>query len=121
MNIRRTLGAGLLSLGLLGLPLVVGAQGNAEPAAKEKAASSSKAVPFNGTLKALDKDAGTVTVGNRTFKLTPETKYLKGGVDDAKLGEKVGGSYLKSDDGTLLVKSIRFGPKPGKGEESAAE
>ena len=53
----------------------------------------------------------TIVVGNRTFKLTKDTKYLQGDLSTAKIGEPVGGSYLKADDGTLVVNSVRFGPK----------
>ena len=83
----------------------------ADAPAAEKSAKADRPLPFNGTLKAINKEAMTVEVGNRTFKLTSETKYLQGGLDTAKIGEKVGGSYFKKDDGTLVVNSIRFGPK----------
>ena len=95
-------------------PLLL-AQDAGAPAA-EKSATADKPLPFNGTLKAVDKEAMTVEVGNRTFKLTTETKYLQGGLETAKIGEVVGGSYFKKDDGTLVVNSIRFGPKQESGE-----
>jgi hypothetical protein len=58
-----------------------------------------------------------VEVGSRTFKLNADSKYLQGSLEDAKIGEKVGGSYWKDDDGTLVVNSIRFGPKPEKAKK----
>jgi len=116
-KLTRMLGIGLMALAIAGLQINLQAQGAEGSASKEKAAKANKTLPFNGTLKAVDKAAGTVTVGNRTFKLTAETKYLQGGIDQAKIGEKVGGSYWKSDDGTLTVNSIRFGPKPDKKEK----
>ena len=90
-------------------PMLLAQEANT-PAA-EKPAKTDRPLPFNGTLKAIDKEAMTVEVGNRTFKLTNETKYLQGGLETAKIGEKVGGSYFKKEDGTLVVNSIRFGPK----------
>lgn len=86
-------------------------------ATSEVTKTKPKTLPFNGTLKSVDKQAGTVKVGNRTFKLNADSKYLQGSLDDATIGEKVGGSYWKEADGTLMVNSIRFGPKPGKANE----
>jgi hypothetical protein len=114
MKLIKLMSIGLVALAITGLQFNLNAQEGAAPEAKEKAPKKEKVLPFNGTLKALNTDAGTVTVGNRTFKLTMDTKYLQGGLDKAKIGEKVGGSYIKADDGTLIVNSIRFGPKPPK-------
>jgi len=119
-NHMKVVGIGLVALAIAGLPLRLHAQESDAPATAQAAPKSERALPFNGTLKAVDKEAGTVLVGNRTFKLTPETRYLQGDLDAAKVGEKVGGSYQKASDGTLMVSSIRFGPKPKKGMRDAA-
>ena len=110
----RAMCVGLMALAIAGVQINLNAQESEGSAAKEKAAKSQKKFPFNGRLKAVDKEAGTVIVGNRTFKRTPQTKYLQDGLEEAKIGEKVGGSYIKEADGTLTVNSIRFGPKPKK-------
>ena len=80
-------------------------------------------VPFHGKLGAVDKTAKTITVGERTFQITSESKLSKGGkpatLDDAVVGEEVGGNYQKSDDGKLNAKTVRFGAKP-EGESKKA-
>lgn len=116
MITKRTLVGALMALTIVGLQPNLHAQENQAPAAADKAAKSDRPLPFNGTLKAINKEAMTVEVGNRTFKITADTKYLQGGLDAAKIGEKVGGSYIKAEDGTLVVNSIRFGPKKEKEE-----
>jgi hypothetical protein len=73
-------------------------------------------VPFNGKIASVDKDAKTFTIGERTFQITAETKIMKAGkaatLGDAVVGEEVGGVAKKSEDGKLMVTSVRFGPKP---------
>jgi len=114
-NLIKVMSIGVMVLAIAGTQIHSQAQSDKAPAAKEKAAKAKKkTIPFNGKLKQIDKDARTVKVGNRTFKLTDDTKYLQDSLDEAKIGEKVGGSYWKADDGTLIVNSIRFGPKPKK-------
>jgi hypothetical protein len=58
----------------------------------------------------------TIKVGERTFKVTSTTRIMKSGqpatFDDAKVGEDVTGSYTKSDDGTLELRSLYIGPRP---------
>ena len=117
-NVIKLTSIGLMALAIAGIETKLHAQDSDAPAAKQAAAANQRAYPFNGTLKAVDRNAGTIKVGNRTFKLTSETKYLQGDLDAAQLGEKVGGSYWKSPDGVLTVKSIRFGAKPDKSSES---
>lgn len=113
-NPMKTLVAAILMVGVLGMPVQLFAQDADAPAVKEETEKRPRSLPFNGTLKAIDKKAGTVTVSSRTFKLTPKTRYLQDSLDEAKIGEKVGGSYFKMDDGSLVVNSIRFGPKEDK-------
>ena len=119
-KLSRVLSIGLMALAIAGLQLNLQAQEAEGSAAKENAAKADRTVPFHGTLKAVDQGAGTVTVGSRTFQLTPDTKYLQGTLENAKIGEKVGGSYRKSEDGTLKVNSIRFGEKPEKSTKSGS-
>ncbi|MCU0770845.1 MAG: hypothetical protein MUE94_03610 [Verrucomicrobia bacterium] len=117
-NVIKLAGIGLMALAIAGVQTTLHAQDTEVPAAKEKAANSERAVPFNGKLKAIDKEAGTLTVGNRTFHLAATTRYLQGSLEEAVIGEPVGGSYWKSEDGKLMVNSVRFGAKskaePGK-------
>ena len=82
----------------------------------DKAVSS---MPFHGKLDSVDKTAGSIKVGDRTFQVLPTTKVTKDGakpgtLDDAKLGEAVAGAYHEGDGGKLQLVSLRLGPKPEK-------
>ena len=84
-----------------------------EPAKGEK---KQGAIPFRGKLTSVDKSAKTITVGERTFQITSETRIMKAGkpatLDDAVVGEEVGGQYKKAGDGKLVAGMVRFGPRP---------
>ena len=116
-NVIKLTGIGLMALAIAGAELKLHAQAQDAPGAAQPAAKSERAIPFHGKVKAFDKEAGTLTVGSRTFQITPDTRYLQGSADSIQVGEKVGGSYYKQDDGTLTVNSIRIGPKAS--DESA--
>jgi len=98
-----------------------------DPAAAEKKSppkgeKQGALVPFHGKLVAVDKHAKTIKIGERSFQITSETKLSKAGkpatLDDAVVGDEVGGNYQKNADGTLSAKIVRFGPKP-EGETKA--
>ena len=80
--------------------------------------------PFRGKVGSVDKAAMTFTVGERTFQVSSETKIMKGGkpatLEDAAVGDEVGGSYKKTADGKLVALSVRFGAKP-EGEAKPAK
>lgn len=88
-----------------------GAAAKADPAAKKQGS-----LPFRGKIGAVDKTAKTITVGERTFQITSQTRIMKAGkpatLDDAAVGEEIGGSYKKADDGKLIAQTIRIGPRP---------
>ena len=90
----------------------------------ENKATSQKAPhagPFHAKLAAVDKTAKTITVGKRTFLITPETKLNKAGkpatLDDAVIGEPVSGYVKPSAEGKLIATKVNFGPK----DEQAAK
>lgn len=87
-----------------------------KPAAEKKDAPKGDRGPFHGKLAAVNKPAKTITVGQRTFQITPDTKIKKKGqpatLDDGVVGEPVGGYFIKGDDGKLVAKTVNFGPKP---------
>lgn len=93
------------------LPAQEKKQGTNAPAAKEKRDTA----PFRGKIVAVDKTAKTIKVGERTFQVTSSTKIMKAGkpatLDDATVGEEVGGHFKKTDDGKLELLSLRIGPK----------
>lgn len=114
-------------LSLLAAVIAAGpSQGFAQETKKEKPAAAKKdapkgekkngRIPFNGKIAAVDKTAKTITVGERVFQITSETKLIKAGkpatLDDAAVGEQVGGSYIKTEDGKLNATTVRIGPKP---------
>ena len=65
----------------------------------------------------------TITISKRTFVVTSDTKFFKGGkpatLGDGVVGQKVTGSYVKSDDGKLVAKTIYFGGKNGGGASTS--
>src|SRR6266705_1975487 len=93
------------------------------PAAGSEAASKHKksehsTLPFHGKLTAIDKNAMTLTVGERTFEITSETKITKDNVpatlEDGVVGEMVGGAYKKNADGKLTATMIHFSLPAGE-------
>jgi hypothetical protein len=114
----------LLAATLLAVPAVVRAQDAAtnvpSSAAGQPAPTTHKArkhdhTVFNGKLTSVDTNAMTLTVGERNFEITSETKITKAGqpatLADGVAGEPVAGTYKKSADGKLNAMSIRFGAK----------
>jgi hypothetical protein len=70
---------------------------------------------FNGKLTAVDTNAMTLTVGERTFEISSETMITKAG-EPATLSEGVTGetatvAFKKDADGKLTATSIHFGAK----------
>ena len=89
------------------------------PAPAEKSEKKGpRHVPFHGKVDTLDKAAGTLKIGDRTFHVTPATKITKAGkpatFENASVGEEVGGAYQLREGGRLEVTSLRIGPKPAK-------
>ena len=90
-----------------------------KPAPGEKAEKKApKHVPFHGKIGSIDKVAKTIKVGERTFQVTSATKIAKAGkpatLDDASVGEEVGGAYHQAEGGKLELMSLRIGAKPTK-------
>jgi hypothetical protein len=73
---------------------------------------------FRGAASAVDTNAMTLTVGQRTFDVTADTKITKDGqpavLGDITVGEMVGGAYKKGTDGKLSAPTIRIGLKKKK-------
>ncbi|MEI6193469.1 MAG: hypothetical protein WCS42_03975 [Verrucomicrobiota bacterium] len=105
------------------------AAGQESPAKHKK--SEHATVPFHGKLTAIDTNAMTFTVGERTFAITSETKITKDNLPatlaDGVVGETVGGAYRKNADGKLSATSLHFGSKSdvakpeGKKKKKATE
>ena len=118
----------LLSLALLGPSQTTTAQTNrsgATPRPRPAAVTESKArpIPFRGKIVAVDKKAATLTVGQRTFQVTPQTKVQKDGVtaglESAAAGDYVTGSYVKAEDGKLVARSLYVGARAASNSKSA--
>jgi hypothetical protein len=89
-------------------------------------------VPFRGKINAVDKLGMTVTLDGkekkRVIHITPQTRIAKAGkpakLEDAVIGEEVGGQAIRSTNGKEEAVSLRIGPKPdakGKGKDDAEE
>jgi hypothetical protein len=91
---------------------------NKAPAEKKSSSSAEKkqtAGPFHGKLAALDKSAKTITVGKRTFHVSPDAKIVRNNksatLDDGVVDEIVSGYFKTGDDGKLIATKVTFGPK----------
>jgi hypothetical protein len=115
--------AGLLAVAVVEAPLQLCAQTNTNAPAATTGKKTT--LPFRGKLSAVDKTAKTITVGERTFQITSDTKIFKAGkpatLEDGVVGEDMSGSYRKADDGKLTAVTVRFGPREGKGETKKDE
>jgi hypothetical protein len=111
----------LLVLAVAGMPAQLLAQSTNKPTAEKKETKSKKpaTTPFHGKLKAVDKIAKTISVGDHdlVIQVTSETKISKSEkpavLDDGVIGEDVSGAYRKTDDGKLHATKITFGAKAG--------
>lgn len=115
----------LIAIGLVAA-FAVAAVGTVQAQDKKPEAAAKKhgVVPFHGKIAEIDKAAKTISIGKtkkRTIQITDKTKLMKGGktatLDDANVGDEVGGAYRDSD-GKLEATSLRIGPKP-EGEAKA--
>ncbi|MEO7934554.1 MAG: hypothetical protein ABIT76_15500 [Chthoniobacterales bacterium] len=101
----------------------------AESSPSTKVAQAPKAVPFRGTVSAVDAGAKTFTISSkdgskvRNFSLSAAAKVTKDGKDitlaDVKAGDYARGSGVKVDENKTEVNSVKFGPKSA--EEIAAD
>jgi hypothetical protein len=115
----QTLLAALLTAAMVLAPAAVRAQDNPKTPSKSKETTKSsraaRPIPFRGTIAAVDKKAMTLKVGERVFHIASDTRLIRNNqtttLADAKVGEVVGGNYVKGDDGKLTAKMIRFGKK----------
>jgi Domain of unknown function (DUF5666) len=114
---------GLLAVAIAGLPVCASAADTNAPTAEKKASKTKKSstLPIHGKLKAVDKTAKTVSVGEQTIQITSETKITKGGkpatLEDGVVGEEVSAVYKKGDNGTLTATTVRFGSKSEKAKK----
>lgn len=111
----------LLALAAAAFPVEVQAQNTNAPGVEHKEAKTRKppaVTPFHGKLKAVDKIAKTISVGELTIQITSETKILKeekpAMLEDGVVGETVSGGYKKTADGKLDATKVTFGEKPGE-------
>jgi len=96
----------------------------AKSATEKKEDKKPNAGPFHAKLVAVDKTARTITVGKRTFLLTPETKFNKSGkpatLEDAVIGEQISGYVKPNDHGKLVATTVNLGPKNEEHAKKAA-
>ena len=98
----------------LGIAVLAQAADTNSPAATEKPGPNR----FYGPIAAVDTNAMTFTVGDQTFKITPESQITRNSqpakITDAVVGEPARGTYTKTADGKLIVTKVRFGKGGGK-------
>jgi Cu/Ag efflux protein CusF len=122
----KTIGIGLVAAFALGTAITTQAA-DKKPAAADASKDSNRAIPFSGTINSIDKAAKTINIGKtkkKDIQITDQTKIKKDGkpatLDDAKVGDEVGGSY-RDNGGKLEAGSLRIGPKPeGKADGKPA-
>ncbi len=115
---------GLLAAALVAMPMPVSAQdvNTNAPASSDQTTTTKPpkhgVIPFHGKLSAVDTGAKTLTVGNRTFQVTADTKMFSNGepaaLSDGVVGEPVRGAYKKTEAGLLEVVTVHFGTKTGE-------
>ena len=98
----------------------------AESSPSTKAAKAPKAVPFRGTISAVDATAGTFTIANkdntkfRVFSVSKTAKLTANDKDitlvDVKAGDYARGAGLKLTDDKFEVNTAKFGPKTAEDE-----
>ncbi|MCX6891082.1 MAG: hypothetical protein NTX51_06115 [Verrucomicrobia bacterium] len=124
-SILRMSAVSLLAVVIGSLPCQAPAQSARKSGTEAKASTESAAeikqpkLPYKGTLTAVDRAAKTMTIGKRTFQITPETKLLREGkpatMEDGVKGEYISLSYQKIADGKFLACNVYYGGKDGKG------
>jgi len=94
-----------------------------KPVAEKKDTLKGDRGPFRGKVGAVDKQAKTIKVGERTFQITSDTKIKKDGkpatLDAGVVGEPISGYFIKGNDGKLVAKTVNLGLKP-EGEAKGA-
>jgi len=113
----KTIGIGLVAAFALGTAITTPAQ-DKKPAAADASKDPTRPIPFSGNINSIDKAAKTINIGKvkkKDIQITDATKIKKDGkpatLDDAKVGDEVGGSY-RDNGGKLEAASLRIGPKP---------
>jgi hypothetical protein len=107
----------LLATGMVVLPVAARAQDANTNASPNQTMTPKRhnTIPFHGKVDAVDTKAMTLTVGSRTFQITPDTKISKDGqpatLSDGVAGEPVRGTYKKTEAGKLDALSVHFGAK----------
>ncbi len=114
----------LLAIAVAGIPAPLQAQTMTKPATEKENRPRKPAVtPFHGKLKAIDKTAKTISLGELTIQITSETKIDRNDkpavLEDGVVGENVSGAYKKSEDGKLTATLVHFGVKSGSKSKSA--
>lgn len=114
----------LLLIGLLAaltpLPVRAADQAPSQEAVKKK--SAARVIPFNGRIRAVDLSAQTITIGKRVFHCSAKTKLTRDNksvsLSEEMVGQRVGGAYVKAEDGTLRAVTVRL-KTPSGGEDGS--
>ena len=92
------------------LPALIGAEET-----PEKGPKKTSGLPFRGKISAIDLQTKKVSLAGkqvRTYQVTTETKIKKDGepatLDDAKVGDSVGGYAVREDEGAPRVVTLNI-------------
>lgn len=109
----------ILAASVITTPVTLIAQDKEKPATVSES-KQPRPYPFSGKLGAVDKEKKTITImgkeKSRTLHLDDQTKIVKNDkaatLDEAAVGNEVGGQLRKTDDGREVLVSLRLGAKP---------
>lgn len=103
---------GLFAAAVINLPMLSSAADPNPATAESRPHATRDILPFHGKVAALDTNAMTLTVGKHTIAVASDTRISKDGtpaaLSDGAVGDRVGGAYKKSADGTWNATTINF-------------
>jgi hypothetical protein len=110
------------ALSLLAAPTLPAQSTNQAKPAEKTEAKKPGPHPIRGKLNGIDKTARTISIGKSTYRITAETRIQKGGkpasLDDAVVGDQVGGYVKPGADGKMVATTLTLGPKPEKASKA---
>ncbi|MEJ5239501.1 MAG: DUF5666 domain-containing protein [Limisphaera sp.] len=107
-------------------PILLGGEGSepkaAAPAGERRSQTTAPAQnrprPLAGRIAEVDQIHKTIKVGNSVVYITSETRITRDGkpaiLEDAKVGDEVGISYVRDETGRMVARSVRIGPRPAQ-------
>jgi hypothetical protein len=77
---------------------------------------------FSGSVTAVDTNAMTVVVDDKTYSVSDDSQLTRNGeaatLPDVMVGDPAKGSYMKGADGKMTIVKAKFGKKKKKNQDS---